>query len=292
MSLLGKILSKEVNIMKKNLLLAILPATFITSSVLAAQDPRHSFDGVYIGIGGGFIQSFSDIKQSTSAFDLGTTETTTIPETNNRIGDYFGAGKVYIGIGDQLKPSILYFAAELFGEAASKKNNVTYNAFNQVPTDAVNTFLSTNVKSQLKDFEYGIDLRPGFIINCNTLIYGRAGASFNRLNLSSNTTFNIVDNNTQTSSPNSLSIDDTKNVVGLRLGFGVEHALPCNFAITADYIYTKYFNDVNVNGTANVINTVVPSVTVNGLNNSISSTMTTQTILFGLKYYFGKIKTA
>lgn len=290
--------------MKKNILLAVLPATCIATSAATAQCPCHYFDGVYVGAGGGLLQSFSNVKNTASstfvtAFDEGTTETLSIPQSNTNLSEYFGSGTVYIGFGQQVNQTPLYLGAEIFGAVGSKNNSITNNASNvNVSTTSGSpdskpsiANLSTNITSQLRNFEYGIDLKPGLIFNNTTLVYGRFGAAFNKLSIKSNTNLNVLDLQSGNSATPFLNLDNTKSVTGLRLGIGVEHALSCNFAITADYIYTTYGNDINVNDPTAVIiapPTPPPTPFINSLTNSASTSMTTQSIMFGLKYYFDK----
>jgi len=73
------------------------------------------------------------------------------------------------------------------------------------------------------------DLIPGYQVNDKTLIYGRIGASYSRLELFQ-----------PSPAANIPVISDEQNKIGRRLGIGIDYSLNQNFSLGADYIYTYY----------------------------------------------------
>lgn len=278
------------------LLLVLLPVSFAATNVSAQCCYPHYLNGFYLGLSGGVLHSFSHVTTNTSVEELGFGITNSIPSTDSQLGENHGIGSFYIGFGHQINQTPLYLGAEIYGAVGNKSNSVTNNAFSESSSggdlddpviDTVTSQLSTTVTSQLQNFEYGFDLKPGLIVNQGTtLLYGRAGAAFNHLKLISSSTRTAINELTSATTIGTLNTENEQSVVGLRLGIGIEQTLPCNFALTADFIYTQFGDEINTSGSTNATPGELSSQL---LNNSTECNMNTQTVLFGLKYYFDKI---
>jgi len=149
----------------------------------------------------------------------------------------------------------------------------------------------------LKNTEYGFDIRPGFMMDTNTMLYGRIGVAMNHLNNRMDTNL-IVQNTDPGFLPSlffsNLSTANNKSVFpAFRLGVGIERAITDHLSITADYIYT-YYGRVRTHGVTSTTGLfedfgtldVLPVVTENGLQAESSGHMTTQAGMLGIKYYF------
>lgn len=198
-------------------------------------------------------------------------------------------GDIYLGYGKYFTPK-LYLAGEVFIDFAGRKNTLDNSATRISPADDQDmATLNTRAVSQLRTAEFGLDLRPGYLFDTNTLMYGRVGVGFNQLKSNNTTNFLFTYTGTDPAlSYNSpLAYNNTKNVAALRLGVGVEHAVSTNLAVTADYIYS-YYGSINAQGVADTYsnNGTDPQTTTNGLVSNTSAKLSTQALMLGLKYFF------
>jgi opacity protein-like surface antigen len=292
----------------KRTLLAVVPTLCVAAPAMAGDRDSHgNFTGFYTGIGAGVSQSFDHLDSMTqSTFNTLFTATTGKYQTqhlntsqNQLLGHNFAAGTVYLGFGKQFEDSRVYLGGEVFAEAAQNVLTTSSTAarkdaflFRGVPTGFNNSdseTLVTETRVKFNPIEFGVDLKPGIVVNPTTLFYGRIGVSFNRIDASSNSklTINIFNpsGSPAGSSTSSLNLHHTKNVTGLRLGLGMEEILGNRFAGTVDYIYTYYSNGPTLSGAANVFSPGVITTT-NGLTNNTTIKAYNQTFMVGLKYYF------
>ena len=115
-------------------------------------------------------------------------------------------------------------------------------ASTQLDDDVDSQDITTTTISKLQNGEFGADFRPGFMMDTNTMLYGRIGVAFNRATLKTSNTF--VFNNLGDSITYVSPFYKTKNhnAPALRLGIGLERHVSDSISITADYIYTYYGN--------------------------------------------------
>jgi opacity protein-like surface antigen len=91
---------------------------------------------------------------------------------------------------------------------------------------------------RLGPWSYGIDARPGFFLNCNTVLYARVGVAWSRLRIQ-NSIRDVVH-----SDPFTVQFDlpffqqRAKTKTLLRLGVGVEKAICSNLTLRTDYVFT------------------------------------------------------
>ena len=280
----------------KRTLLAIVPLTCISVSA-AAQNEQHNFDGFFVGAKAGILNSFANVDSTSNAKYNADSVTSFFGlnlKTNRHaiLGQIFSTGAINIGYGKQLSNNQFYLGAEVSGSAASRNLSMTSNASNGTAISGLifSSKLATKTRVELNTLELDLDFKPGVVINPITLIYGRIGAAFNRIQTTSS---NHLNNTVAFFKPlyitnNSLNLSSQKNVVGLRVGLGAEYFIMHNITATADYVFTWYGNGPNLNGATNVANPL-PIIhfppTKKGLSNNTSSNMYAQSFMLGLNYF-------
>ncbi len=146
-------------------------------------------------------------------------------------------GDIFAGFG--LNCDQLALGAEIFvGIQHYKESHTTASngstSFSSIFYNTVNT---TGVK--IKPFHAGLDVRPGFIINPTTMLYARVGFEFANVKMDNRTVFYGRDLQVEAFKQNYL-ISQTKNVVALRLGLGIEENVAEHLNLRVDYILTNY----------------------------------------------------
>jgi opacity protein-like surface antigen len=117
-----------------------------------------------------------------------------------------------------------------------------------------------------------LDLKGGLIFCDNVMFFGLVGASYNQLTLTHGDFF-----------PPEAELDisalsSTANVVGVRVGGGVEYLLGCRYGINLSYLYTFY---PGTSGRQNV-----PIGGQSSFDRTIRASPSSQTASVGLNYYF------
>ena len=282
----------------------VLLVAGLTSPVFAVPPPSH-FNGFYGGASTGVVQTNATISNSASASYpslpvpfFNTDQQLQLGQNHVNLFGYSGIGAVFLGYGQFIGNSPFFLGGEIFINSASRRkslNNATVHFMDDFDSD--HEELSTTTKLKLQNTEYGFDIRPGFMMDTNTMLYGRIGVAVNNLNNRMDTSFLNED-----SSPSfgdaiffsNLGTSNTKSVFpAFRLGVGIERAVTDNLSITADYIYT-YYGRVRTHGVTSTVGLfedfdtldVFPIVNQNGLQAESSGHMVTQAGMLGIKYYF------
>ena len=172
-----------------------------------------NFNGFFAGAKVGVLNSFANVDSTTNA-NYNTAVITSLfaldTQTNRHaiLSHLFAAGAINIGYGKQLSNNQFYLGGEVTGNIANRDLTMTSSARHA------------------------------------TLIYGRIGAAFNRIQVTSdNSITNSVKAFTTTyNTTNLLNINSQKNVVGLRVGLGAEHFITKKISAIADYVFTWYGN--------------------------------------------------
>jgi opacity protein-like surface antigen len=139
---------------------------------------------------------------------------------------------------------------------------------------------TTKTKAYLNTIQYGIDLRPGLLLNPITLLYGRIGLGMATMKLSTKNNFQAASSGESLLLP--LNLSKRRTQASVRAGGGIEYALTPKLALRTDYIYTDY-GRVSVSGTNNFLDDLGALITINA-DNRIH--VTDHTVLLGLNYYF------
>lgn len=199
--------------------------------------------------------------------------------TNNGIGELrFGYGRV-------LCNSCFFIGGELFGNYSHPEFS-SHQVYAQTPLDIFpNRTTIERAKFKLNSFEYGADIKPGYLLSPTTLLVGRIGVAFNRLKIHDssevffpNDDFDVI---------NHLNKDDDK--AGLLLGLGLEQYLCRGFSINVDYTYTTY-NRSSFDNTSDVtIISRTPAAffdVADGVAQHIDSRIHNNKFMLGINYHF------
>lgn len=264
---------------------------------LAAANPG-LFNGYYGGVAGGVMRTESKISASaTSTYANRYDEASVLAYSQDdvRVHKYTGVGDIYLGFGHFVNDSYFYLAGEIFANFAHRNNSLNNWVFHSSPNDDRDfESISANTTMKLRNTEYGVDIRPGYLMDTNTLVYGRIGVAFNKVKNDTTNTFSFTSTRAVITPGNknfvtTLNQSKNKNVTGLRLGIGLEHKITDTLAITADYIYT-YYGKASTSGVATTTtygeDGAGPLTNVDGLQASSSGRMSTSTGMLGIKYYF------
>lgn len=298
--------------MKKNLLAVVAMACF---SVAANAETNSRFNGYYLGVQGGIMNSFANLDISNHANYTSTivnttvvNSTTTVSRTGNNQNlatdegydrHNFAEGVINLGFGQKLPDSQIYLGAEVSGLAAHRSFSVSESQSNTINllsssvngnttiTSSINNnaILDTKSRIRLGTFEVDGDIRIGRIVNENIMLFARLGAGFTRLSIDSYNTLTIHDvNGLPTSSINALNMSREQNILGFRAGVGGEYFISKNMTASLDYIFTWYGSNT-LKGSENIINTFDGTPTKT-FTNDTSMKIYAQSLMLGLNYYF------
>ncbi len=197
-----------------------------------------AFQGGYVGASaGGHLTEGSQKGSALGTYTFLTDGLSTYPlDLQPDLFDRGATGMLYAGYGAAWDS--FYLAAEgiiQFGSADLKSAQHTTALFLDL---GQNFTISALNESTIKSCQYGIDFLPGWSPTVATLLYGRLGVSAARLSLKTETA-NLGTNDTDFwNLP--LSLSESKTVLALRAGCGLEHGLTERFTLRADYIYSDF----------------------------------------------------
>ena len=265
-----------------------------------ALSAASSFNGYYGGATGGLLRTESKISASaTSTFESRFDDDNQIAYSQNniRIHHYTVTGAVYLGFGHFINDSKFYLAGEVFGDWAHRKNSLSNWVYHSQPHTGKDTeSISATTTMKVQNGEYGLDIRPGYLMDTNTMAYLRVGVAFNELKNQTTNSFSFNDNRHIITPPSfsklrvsTLNEYNRKTMAAFRLGVGLEHMITDTLSITADYIYT-YYGKAGTSGSANTLSFGEdgdPAITnVNGLVADSSGRIGSTAGTLGIKYYF------
>jgi opacity protein-like surface antigen len=186
--------------------LSLLAATALVLA-LPAVAQAGNFDGFYAGaqVGGAFTSIKAD--QVSPVYNGGGTNTDALA-ANGVVGGVFG------GYGQTLSKSFY-----LGGEFDATFGNREYSYKITDPTNPYSSKIKTGT-------EWGLSVRPGYVINDNALVYGLLGVAFPTLKSSSSAP-EVTFNKTQTA---------------FRLGLGTEVSISGPLTLRADYAHSFLAN--------------------------------------------------
>jgi len=279
---------------------ALLAVGLSVPACVFATVPNPGFNGYYGGLGAGVMRTESKISTSaTSSYEnyYDDNNQLALSQSGVEVHKYTGTGALYVGFGHFINNSDFYLAGEIFANWAHRKNTLDNWAYHQSPDDDEDfESLSTATSVQLNNGEMGIDIRPGYLIDTNTMVYARLGLAFNKVKTTTGSTFSFTD---MRSSPfsvynSSLNQSNRHSKTGARIGIGLEHMVSDRLAVTADYIYTYYgkSNTTGVGNTTTIVNggedgpETVQFINIDGLEAKSSGRISTQSAMLGIKYYF------
>lgn len=232
----------------------------------------------YAGGAGGMVNYSADINQNSAEileFASPPPAITMIPSSGH-IKESTIAGQLQFGLG--YKHHHWYLAAEASGQFSDGDIGEMSPTFALHMSPFINSI--QNIGAKLNSFELAVDLKPGFYLSPRTLVYGRVGAAFNELEVHQSFSFQSDEVNVH----DIASISESDNVVGLRLGLGVEHNIYDELTIFLDYVYTQYPDEsLNFSQTLDIVEL---GVIANIDNNFEYSGINKQSIMLGFNYYW------
>jgi opacity protein-like surface antigen len=265
-------------------------------SCVLALPTNPSFNGFYVGAAAGDVLTTSKISanaSSTYANYYDSANNLSSSQSNVHVYSNSFIGAAFLGYGQFIQDSGIYLAGEIFGNWANRSNTLNNYTYHTSPFDDEDSeYIATTTISKLRNSEFGIDFRPGFMMDTNTMLYGRLGLAFNRATLKSSNTFVFNDFRESTTYQTPFYKTKSHNQTAVRLGIGLERHVSESLSLTADYIYTYYGNvKTSVVGDTTTIvsgedDATDPQINVNGFAANAKSTISTQALMFGIKFYF------
>lgn len=254
--------------LKKTLIFA---SSLLISSVSFAENKYYFYGG--LSTGAAYKQSDLHRTQEIHATTLNIiAEYSDVNDNTQRTS---GFGTIQLGAGASIDS--FYLGIEALGEFSNGSFEKVSSEFNAPAGDI---FSTSETQLSLRDFEPALDLKPGFFISKASLLYARVGMAFNKLKIADQIYYNIIANPPFTQTAN---VSESENIVGLRLGLGLEHHLHERFTILIDYTYTQY-GDIQ---TSSLLNGELGGGAVLLVNTSNSKAMDVnkQTARIGFNYY-------
>ncbi|MBS0623030.1 MAG: hypothetical protein JSS62_00225 [Verrucomicrobia bacterium] len=246
------------------------------------------YNGLYYGgTAGGF---FTETKQSGQfQNNLGNTGTGFTPSQITVtpppfLMKQFYQGSLYTGFGKQWKR--FFLGSEIFAQASQ---NQKIQQQTPVKLDVIidQSILDQSVVTttvEIAPLQYGIDVRPGWLLSPQALLYARAGTSLATITATSNTNFFGFDQHDPPNYTYSLQQNLSKRLSGcsLRLGVGLEQVISRHLRLRGDYTFTNY-GFINLSGNkAGTTNLGAPT----SINGSMLSRFNDHALSLGLCYYF------
>jgi opacity protein-like surface antigen len=176
----------------------------------------------------------------------------------------------------------VFFGVEAFLKGAQQR--MVLNALNSFETDTAIANIQSFSTTKLKALEYGVDFRPGFLLSAQSLLYVRAGVAFNNLTLTSRNDVQGIDIGVA-SGTNVFFQRNTKKLIGLRFGFGLEQQFSECWTVRVDYVNTNY-RRVGISDVLVTTNLPAPLVGTATFTNDVQARVINNTVSFGLTYYW------
>ncbi len=249
----------------------------------------YAFDGFYVGASvGGTTTSVNQTKIVNSlAFGPGGDLDSILFQhqdgpialkTNNSF-----KGALYAGYGQCW--DYWYLGAEIFADVAQYKNLDAVELDDALTIDVDPTLfgiIQSDTHTKLRNYQFGVDLRPGILLTPASMLYGRVGVAFSNLHLNTNAIF--AANSPPSAAGESwdllLPLSVEKDVAALRLGGGLEQHVCPRFNVRLDYIFTYYGKA----GIAGEIDQTLASGDLFALGTDTSVKVYNNTLMLGLSY--------
>jgi opacity protein-like surface antigen len=288
----------------------LVTACLLLLSTVAYADSNRGFDGFFTGISAGSsimtgkIHDLRTVNNVTTLHFPPAITVTSINKTDTFSTMYLRKnsviGTLYTGYGFSCNDTF-YLGAEAFidGNEGKRVSFSSDNFSNNSQTSNVSFIAPTSSSAispwsatiKFKNWGGGIDLRPGFLLTCDTLFYGRVGFTTNKISTKGFFSIRINDPFFGPNYNPSVSVNHHKKHNALRLGFGLEQKIFSCLNIRVDYIYTNYrkvtaqgtsFNTITLPASASQSDRTI----VTTLSDQISSRLQRQAIMLGLNYYW------
>ncbi|MBS0290048.1 MAG: outer membrane beta-barrel protein [Proteobacteria bacterium] len=264
----------------------ILPAT----QAFSKPNPSSGFNSLSFGVAAGASGFFTENNSFTFLNGINHVGS----DNNADVVDFGGIGALFVGTGNIYSNGIywgLHVGANIIDANKTYMNNVSTAVV--VSEDILITEITNalNVKTTVKrnTFEPFVDLKLGFLMGPQALAYFMFGINYNSIELNSEATYTSVRGLPPiglTLQQSSLLNSTSKNVLGLRFGFGTEYLILPNFGFGLNYVYTVY-NSINSNLSGPVTELTegaVPATVL--LNNHSRTKMNDQQAMAQLIFHF------
>ncbi len=214
-----------------------LALLFLFSLQLEAYTP---FNGLYASMDIGPVYNQIEINDFIADLgfldlsDINTLETEfshTAEEMAPSVGLSFGWGRQFC--------SSLYFGVCAGVHLCEFDVHARFQAdFQLVGDDPLLNRIKDRNRVSLNFCEYTVDARPGFVVGCDTLLFGIGGLAFNRISLDCETEGVLVTNSVDEAVMTPTS--EALTTLGLRGGFGLEQKISPCVSVVLTYVYTHY----------------------------------------------------
>ncbi len=247
----------------------------IPGYALAASDG--AFNGFYVGgeLGSTFNQGTLSTQTSDTLSLGGPGAFVNSPiNASATLANTAFKGVLSLGYGKELW-TYFYLGTQAFIDLSQYQLNSTFS--NKINADGnINAITSNSLKES--PFQYGLDLKPGVLLDNNSLLYALVGFAVAQTQLNQETNGVIAPNG---STPFSIQTSSNNNSthLALRLGLGIEKFISRYFSIKADYVFTNYASGQ----TSSSINDLSSS---SSLSNNSQGNLNSNAVFFGLSYYF------
>ncbi len=267
----------------------------IGASTPLFSNPCRPFDGFYTGAMGGFLQSATEFTTESSAQHENFFHEPGLISSRQKDAKVYrchGEGALNFGYGQQIR-KCMFLAGEIFLSWANRDTLIRNFAYTEQgfpdQLGSFNASLTSKTFASMRTTEFAIDLRPGFIFDCRTLLFGRIGVGLNKLRTRHTVDFEYFSDAIEEHSIDSLSAAKKDYKAVLRLGVGGEWKICSNLSLTSDYIFSYYGRSkTHKIGDSTFANGEDDNVIPNGFKISSSARTCTQAFMIGIKYYFNK----
>lgn len=278
--------------MKKLTVYGLLPVVLVAaaSTASAHYDASCAFNGFYTGLGIGDSETVGSTRSngSNSIGVPGVFSNTGSASARAGLRKSSVAGNIFAGYGSTW--DCFYLGAEAYYKGAKSKTRHTESFSNTLNVPSITTVGGTfsgtsTTHAKLRNGEFGLDLRPGYLITPSTLFYGKVGVAFNRVSIRTTSTFSASGINFPSGASTSQSAHAKKNAGGLRLGAGLEKQFCSNWSIKADYTYTRFQRVSQANSGTSRFTSPIGAGTAS-VSRATSARLSNHTTMLGLTYFW------
>jgi opacity protein-like surface antigen len=240
----------------KRLTIGLFALGFCSASLANdyAPSPINYFDGFYLGIGAGmshtYAKDYANVADTVLVYVSKNNDTNTIVEQipaylKADLGDINGAGNIFAGWGKAFNNNHNgYFGVELFGRYAPSNMSTEQN--NQDILNNYRQSVKSNFSLETKlsnDYSFGGDIRLGYLITTQIMIYALAGIDIGKFSYEVNHYSTLLNNDNTDLTANSSGKADIWRY-GFMPGIGIETMLSDKVSVRTQYTYT-YFGNVD-----------------------------------------------
>jgi opacity protein-like surface antigen len=211
----------------------------VTTTMPIHTNPEFTFTGIYLGIQSSITKGdFTHYSKITA--DLPGTNNWLSLENRHIDNKVTPLINLHLGIGQAFQT--LYLGGEIFvNNSRAIHNGETHFTEYTVSTSSPDTYIDSTTKVESSDFEYGVDLRPGYLINSDLLLYGRVGVIRTKFSVETLTHYARYNTTTNVDSGYGEQFYH-RNLNGWRIGAGIEKKITQAFSWYLDYTYVSYHN--------------------------------------------------